>query len=97
MLRDADIAMYRAKSSGRARHALFDTALRSQLSDQVRLEADLRQAIEQRTSSRWPIQPIFDLASGRIVGFEALARWHARRARTGAAAAVHRRWPRSRD
>jgi diguanylate cyclase (GGDEF)-like protein/PAS domain S-box-containing protein len=74
VLRDADIAMYRAKSGGRARHALFDTALRSQLSDQVRLEADLRQAIE-HDQILLAFQPIFDLASGRIVSFEALARW----------------------
>jgi len=74
VLRDADIAMYRAKSSGRARHALFDTALRSQLSDQVRLEADLRQAIE-HDQLTLAFQPIFDLAGGRIVSFEALARW----------------------
>jgi len=79
VLRDADIAMYRAKASGRARHALFDTALRSQLSDQVRLEADLRQAIE-HDQVTLAFQPIFDLASGRIVSFEALARWtHAER------------------
>jgi len=79
VLRDADIAMYRAKASGRARHALFDTALRSQLSDQVRLEADLRQAIE-HDQITLAFQPIFDLGSGRIVSFEALARWtHAER------------------
>jgi diguanylate cyclase (GGDEF)-like protein/PAS domain S-box-containing protein len=79
VLRDADIAMYRAKSSGRARHALFDTALRSQLSDQVRLEADLRQALE-HDQITLAFQPIFDLDSGHIVSFEALARWtHAER------------------
>jgi len=74
VLRDADIAMYRAKASGRARHALFDTALRSQLSDQVRLEADLRQALE-HDQITLAYQPIFDLAHGHIVSFEALARW----------------------
>ena len=79
VLRDADIAMYRAKSGGRARHALFDMALRSQLSDQVRLEADLRVAIE-RDQLTLAFQPIYDLVSGRIVSFEALARWtHAER------------------
>ena len=74
VLRDADIAMYRAKAGGRARHALFDMALRSQLSEQVRLEADLRVAIE-RDQLTLAFQPIYDLASGRIVSFEALARW----------------------
>jgi diguanylate cyclase (GGDEF)-like protein/PAS domain S-box-containing protein len=74
VLRDADIAMYRAKSGGRARHAMFDTALRSQLSEQVRLEADLRQALE-HDQLKLAFQPIFDLHTGRIVSFEALARW----------------------
>src|SRR6185295_6405107 len=52
----------------------FDTALRSQLSDQVRLEADLRQALE-HDQITLAYQPIFDLAHGHIVSFEALARW----------------------
>ena len=74
VLRDADIAMYRAKAGGRGRHALFDTTLRSQISDQVRLEAELRQAID-NDQLGLAFQPIYDLASGRIVSFEALARW----------------------
>jgi diguanylate cyclase (GGDEF)-like protein len=74
VLRDADIAMYRAKSGGRARYALFDTTLRSQISEQVRLEAELRQAIE-HDQLTLAFQPIYDLSSGRIVSFEALARW----------------------
>jgi diguanylate cyclase (GGDEF)-like protein/PAS domain S-box-containing protein len=74
VLRDADIAMYRAKSTGRAQHAVFDTTLRSQVSDLVQLEIDLRAAIDgdQLTLA---YQPIYDLADGRIVSFEALARW----------------------
>jgi diguanylate cyclase (GGDEF)-like protein/PAS domain S-box-containing protein len=79
VLRDADIAMYRAKSAGRARYALFDAALRSQLSDQVQLEADLRRAIEQNQLSV-AYQPIYDLQTGQVMSFEALARWdHPRR------------------
>ncbi len=75
VLRDADIAMYRAKSTGRAQHALFDTALRSQVSEQVQLEVDLRQAIE-NDQIALAYQPIYDLGSGQVVAFEALARWH---------------------
>ena len=74
VLRDADIAMYRAKSTGRAQHALFDTALRSQLSDQVQLEMDLRAAID-GGHLQLAYQPIYDLIDGRIVAFEALVRW----------------------
>ncbi|MEK8052321.1 EAL domain-containing protein [Ideonella sp. DXS22W] len=74
VLRDADIAMYRAKSAGRARTALFDASLRAQLAEQVNLERDLRRAIEQ-TQLSLAFQPIYDLASGRIDSFEALVRW----------------------
>jgi diguanylate cyclase (GGDEF)-like protein/PAS domain S-box-containing protein len=74
VLRDADIAMYRAKSTGRAQHAMFDTALRSQLSDQVQLEMDLRAAIDGGQLAL-AYQPIYDLIDGHIVAFEALVRW----------------------
>jgi diguanylate cyclase (GGDEF)-like protein/PAS domain S-box-containing protein len=74
VLRDADIAMYRAKAGGKARHALFDAGLHQQVTDRVRLEGDLRRAIEhgQLTVA---YQPLFNLATGRLTGFEALARW----------------------
>lgn len=75
VLRDADIAMYRAKSAGRARTALFDASLRAQLASQVNLERDLRRAIEQHQLSL-VFQPIYDLASGRVDSFEALVRWN---------------------
>ncbi|MBL8351437.1 MAG: EAL domain-containing protein [Burkholderiaceae bacterium] len=75
VLRDADIAMYRAKASGRARIALFDASLRAQLAAQVNLERDLRRAIEQQLLSL-AFQPIYDLDSGHIDSFEALVRWH---------------------
>jgi diguanylate cyclase (GGDEF)-like protein/PAS domain S-box-containing protein len=74
-LRDADIAMYRAKAEGRARHVLFDATLRAELTEQVQLEADLRQAIaEDQIGVAY--QPIYDLATGKVISFEALARWH---------------------
>ena len=74
LLRDADIAMYRAKAAGRARIAVFDASLRAQLAAQVNLECDLRRAIEQ-TQLSLAFQPIYTLATGRIDSFEALVRW----------------------
>jgi diguanylate cyclase (GGDEF)-like protein/PAS domain S-box-containing protein len=74
VLRDADIAMYRAKAAGKARHALFDARLHQEVTDRVRLEGDLRRAIEGGDLSV-AYQPLFDLHSGRLSGFEALARW----------------------
>jgi len=75
VLRDADIAMYRAKAAGRARTAVFDASLRAQLAAQVNLERDLRRAIDQGQLSL-AFQPIYDLRSGRIDSFEALVRWN---------------------
>jgi len=75
MLRDADAAMYRAKFNGRARYAIFDTLLQTEVSHRARLESDLRNAIEAGEVSA-AYQPIFHLESRRIIGFEALARWN---------------------
>ncbi len=74
VLRDADIAMYRAKAAGRARIALFDASLRAQLAAQVNMERDLRRAIESRQLSL-AFQPIYRLDDGTIDSFEALVRW----------------------
>ena len=74
VLRDADIAMYRAKAAGKARHALFDAGLHQQVTDRVRLEGELRRAVEAGHLSV-AYQPLFNLASGKLTGFEALARW----------------------
>jgi diguanylate cyclase (GGDEF)-like protein/PAS domain S-box-containing protein len=74
VLRDADTAMYRAKASGRARHALFDTAMHAHAVQQLQIERDLRRAVE-RHEMRVHYQPIISLATGRIGGFEALVRW----------------------
>lgn len=74
VLRDADIAMYQAKAAGKARHALFDAGLHQQLSDRVQLERELRRALDGgRLSVAY--QPLHELATGRLSGFEALARW----------------------
>jgi diguanylate cyclase (GGDEF)-like protein/PAS domain S-box-containing protein len=74
MLRDADIAMYKAKALGKARYALFDSALHTEVAHRLRLEGDLRRALANGQVTP-AYQPLFDLASGRIEGFEALARW----------------------
>jgi len=74
MLRDADTAMYRAKSLGKARFEVFDADMRASVMARLQLETDLRGALE-RGEFRNFYQPIVSLDSGRIVGFEALLRW----------------------
>jgi diguanylate cyclase (GGDEF)-like protein len=74
ILRDADTAMYRAKSLGKARYEVFDADMRASVIARLQLETDLRHALE-REEFRNFYQPIVDLASGEIVGFEALLRW----------------------
>src|SRR5262249_40917117 len=74
LLRDADTAMYRAKAAGRARCEVFDAEMREQGTTLMRTENDLRRALE-RGELRVHYQPIVDLATGRVVAFEALARW----------------------
>ncbi len=87
VLRDADTAMYKAKTDGRARVALFDGSLHAEVSRRLRLEGDLRRAIDlgDLTVS---YQPVFDLQrgpmgeghrgaqGGGLCGLEALVRWH---------------------
>jgi len=74
MLRDADIAMYKAKSGGKSRYALFDSALHTEVAYRLRLEGELRRALVAKQLSV-AYQPLFDLRSGALTGFEALARW----------------------
>jgi EAL domain-containing protein (putative c-di-GMP-specific phosphodiesterase class I) len=75
LLRDADAAMYRAKDLGRARIELFSHALQQRVAARLDLESALRQAIE-RDELELLYQPIVRLADGRVVGAEALLRWH---------------------
>ena len=75
MLRDADTAMYKAKTNGKARYALFDASLHTEVSHRLRIEGDLRRALAAGQLAV-AYQPVFDLASQRITGFEALARWN---------------------
>jgi diguanylate cyclase (GGDEF)-like protein/PAS domain S-box-containing protein len=74
VLRDADIAMYRAKSRGKARHEVFDTAMHDRAVKMLQFETDLRRAVE-RDELRLLYQPIVALRDGALVGFEALVRW----------------------
>jgi diguanylate cyclase (GGDEF)-like protein/PAS domain S-box-containing protein len=74
MLRDADTAMYRAKSLGKARFEVFDADMRASVMARLQLETDMRRALE-RNEFRNFYQPIVALDSGRVVGFEALMRW----------------------
>jgi diguanylate cyclase (GGDEF)-like protein/PAS domain S-box-containing protein len=74
ILRDADIAMYQAKASGRARHSVFDRAMHGVVVTQLQMENDLRRAIE-REEFELHYQPIVELAGGQVVGCEALLRW----------------------
>ena len=75
ILRDADTAMYRAKSLGKARFEVFDADMRASVMARLQLETDLRRALEREEFQNF-YQPIVSLVSGRIVGFEALLRWH---------------------
>ena len=74
LLRDADMAMYRAKARGKARHEVFDAEMHTRAVALLQLETDLRWAIE-RGEFRLHYQPIVRLDSGAVVGFEALIRW----------------------
>ncbi|MGO8792155.1 MAG: EAL domain-containing protein [Terriglobia bacterium] len=74
LLRDADTAMYRAKALGEGRHQVFDTSMHEQAVRLLKLENDLRRAIE-RKELRLHYQPIMSLYTGLLVGFEALVRW----------------------
>jgi diguanylate cyclase (GGDEF)-like protein/PAS domain S-box-containing protein len=79
MLREADLAMYRAKSVGGCRLELFDESLRRELSTHVQIEGRLRHALP-RHELLLAYQPILPLAGGQAVGCEALVRWRPREA-----------------
>ncbi|AFZ66307.1 sensor domain-containing phosphodiesterase [Deinococcus peraridilitoris] len=74
VMRDADIAMYRAKSEGRGRFVQFDLSMRESTVKQMRMENDLRRALLHDELDVY-YQPIVDARSGTIHGLEALARW----------------------
>ncbi len=74
LLRDADIAMYRAKRGGKARCEVSDPAMHASAVKRLSLETDLRKALDQG-EFRVYYQPIVSLPTGKIAGFEALTRW----------------------
>ena len=77
LMRNADIAMYDAKRQGTARFSVFTDEMHSHVLDQIELESELRSNIEQHRLRAF-YQPVVDLLSGEITGFEALARWPGR-------------------
>src|SRR4051794_18144004 len=74
LLRDADAAMYRAKELGKARCEVFDASMHERAVERLDLEGGLRRAIE-RDELRVLYQPQVEMATGQIVGAEALVRW----------------------
>ena len=74
LLRDAATAMLQAKAMGRTGFVIFDKAMHQQAMARLKLEGDLRQALERR-EFRLVYQPIVELHEGRIAGFESLLRW----------------------
>lgn len=74
LLRDADLAMYRAKTQGRGRYEIFHPRMHSSAIALLEMETDLRRAME-RQELQLHYQPIVSLQTNRLVGFEALIRW----------------------
>ncbi|MEM6252013.1 MAG: EAL domain-containing protein [Cyanobacteria bacterium P01_D01_bin.156] len=75
VIRDADIAMYRAKAQEVNSYKFFDSLMYSEVMGRLTLETDLRRALNQQ-EFRLCYQPIVDLKTQKLVGFEALVRWH---------------------
>ena len=74
MMRDADVAMYKAKTTGKAQWTVYEPAMRTAALDRLELESDLHQAVDEH-QLRLVYQPIIELKSEKLVGFEALLRW----------------------
>jgi len=74
VLRDASTAMHRARAAGKAPFEIFDTGMRSTAVARLKLESDLRRALDEQ-EFRVYYQPIVCLKTGRVTGFEALVRW----------------------
>ena len=74
ILRDADIAMYRAKRKGRGQYVIFDNRMKTQAMRRLRLENDLRRAIANQEFQLF-YHPIVSIQSNKLTGFEGLARW----------------------
>ena len=74
LMRDADTALHCAKAAGRSRFEIFDSEMRRRAVERLQVETDLRRALE-RDELRLHYQPIIDLRTGALAGFEALVRW----------------------
>ncbi len=74
IMRDADLTMYSAKEQGRARYEIFNSSLHERAITRLQLETDMRRGIEREEFLIY-YQPISCLETGKLAGFEALARW----------------------
>ncbi|ACK70325.1 diguanylate cyclase/phosphodiesterase with Chase sensor [Gloeothece citriformis PCC 7424] len=74
LLRDANIAMYQAKNSGKVHYEMFASGMREQVINRLQIETDLRRSIKQQEFQLF-YQPIISLKTGKIAGVEALVRW----------------------
>lgn len=74
ILRDADLTMYYAKANGKAQYAVFDPAMHTKAVTRLQSETDLRQALERQNLCLY-YQPILNLTTHQLIGFEALIRW----------------------
>jgi Amt family ammonium transporter len=77
LLRDVDAAMYRAKAAGKARYAVFNATVHQTAVNRLKLEGDLRKALE-RNELTLAYQPVVGLSDRSLIGFEALLRWNHR-------------------
>jgi EAL domain-containing protein (putative c-di-GMP-specific phosphodiesterase class I) len=75
MLRDADVAMYRAKAKGKAQYQIFDRTMHQNALQQLKFETEMRYALE-RGEFSLHYQPIIELKTNDLKGFEALVRWN---------------------
>ncbi len=75
VLRDADISMYQAKEQGKAQYQVFDHSMYTQVLKRLQVENDLRRGIEREEFELF-YQPIINLKTGELAGFEALIRWN---------------------
>lgn len=78
LIRNADLAMYRAKTTGKSRFEMFNQEMHTQIMDEMQVETDLRRAIE-KDEILLHYQPIVDIVSNELIGFEGLMRWHFKR------------------
>jgi diguanylate cyclase (GGDEF)-like protein len=75
ILKNADLALYRAKQEGRGRYSFFETAMDDEMQARRNFEIDLRRALAMREFAL-VYQPQYNIESGKITGFEALLRWN---------------------